>query len=507
MEKRTQTNSNTSSYFKKGYFMSKFNTKSANANKTLTHEGAVAYKKDVVDAWFNMLFSSYAENHCYESANSQVERFIEYTEEVALLYGADFVAKAAIFARNALGMRSISHILAAWLNNQSFEYKRIFFRNFCNRPDDVSEVFAAIQGNGDKRSHAMIRGFGDYLSTLSSYTLGKYKLNGHNFNMYDLINITHAHSAAIDSYKNEELEIPDTWEVKISTAENEIERQAEWRRLVEEKKLGYLALIRNLRNILNADVDVDWIDAYLIPQITNEQAIHKSLVFPYQIYTAAKQVPSASYSVLSALEKAFIIACDNMPSFDGKTAILLDVSGSMDDNISKNSIVTIKEVGACFAASLFYMSPKNTTFIKFGNRAKAKFLKKAMNPFALIDAMCDNEGVGYGTEVDSAFEVLTLLDSEVDRIFLISDMQTMSASRGWYCRKSGYDIFKDYCEETNTHPKIFSFDLGNYHSQITNPKDPNVHLMTALNDQIFKIIKILDSNISMVDFINRAVNL
>lgn len=485
--------------------MSKFNSKSVNESKTYTHEGALTYKKETANAWFNMLFSSYLEDHCYETSNSQMERFNEYTNKMIDTYGAEFVAKAAIFTRHELGMRSISHVLAARLNSLQFDNKRSFFRNFCNRPDDVSEVFACIQNMGDKRSHAAIRGFGDYLSMISPYTLGKYKLDGHKYNMFDLINITHAHSNAIQMYKDGNLFAPDTWEVSISTAENDEHRKAEWRRLVEENKLGYMALLRNLRNILNADVDCFWIDKYLIPQIENKEAIKKSLVFPYQIYTAYKYLDVLNLAIQCALEQAFRMACDNMPVFNGKTAIVLDVSGSMNDPISRNSKITIKEVGACFAASLFLTNPTDTIFVKFGNHAMEKKLQKSMSAFEIIHSMCENENMGYGTVVNQAFDCLARTGGDVDRIFLISDMQTMNDQPYWYSSTSGYDDFDTYQKKTGNHPKVFSFDLGNYHSQIGNPKDPNVHLMTALNDKVFKIIKLLDNNVSFVDFINKVI--
>ena len=200
------------------------------------------------------------------------------------------------------------------------------------------------------------------------------------------------------------------------------------------------------------------------------------------------------------------MACDNMPVFNGKTAIVLDVSGSMDDPISRNSKITIKEVGACFAASLFLTNSVDTIFVKFGNHAMEKKLQKSMSAFGIIHSMCENENMGYGTVVHQAFDCLARIDVDVDRIFLISDMQTMEDQPYWYNSLSGYDAFNTYQKKTGNHSKVFSFDLGNYHSQIGNPKDPNVHLMTALNDKVFKIIKLLDNNVSLIDFINKVIS-
>jgi hypothetical protein len=49
------------------------------------------------------------------------------------------------------------------------------------------------------------------------------------------------------------LETPDTWEVALSGGN---EKKETWERLMQEKKLGGLAFIRNLRNMTNAKLIV-----------------------------------------------------------------------------------------------------------------------------------------------------------------------------------------------------------------------------------------------------------
>ena len=271
--------------------MANFNKVKIHDSKTVSYEGGTVYKKSPVDEWMNLLFSSFMEDKFYESAEDLQERFEELTQKMADTYGYEFVAKAAFFARNELGMRSISQFVASWLNDKSFENKRAFYRNFMHRPDDVAEIFAAIDQRNSKRSHALVRGAADYISSLNEYTLAKYKLNSRTYNMYDVINITHAHSHAIDLYKAGELKSADTWEVNISAKSDKTERDQEWKRLVEEHKLGYMALIRNINNILAVeDIDNAWIVGYLVPQIINKEAIQKSLMFPYRFYTAYKNL-------------------------------------------------------------------------------------------------------------------------------------------------------------------------------------------------------------------------
>ena len=231
--------------------MGNFNKVKQSGPNAYSYEGGAVYNKNVVDEWLGMLFSSFMEDAYYETAENQQKQFIKLTEKMYDKYGAVFVAKCAVFARNELGMRSISQLVAAWLNDKSFETKRDFYRAFMHRPDDIAEIFAAVDFLKQKRSHALVRGGADYLSTLKPQTLAKYKLNSRNYNMFDLINITHATSEAINQYKQGILENADTWEVKIAGASSKEERQQEWKRLVEEHKLGYMALIRNLNNRLH----------------------------------------------------------------------------------------------------------------------------------------------------------------------------------------------------------------------------------------------------------------
>ncbi len=479
--------------------MARFN--SVTQPKTVSsYEGATLYEKDTLEEFLNFLFSSYLTDQFYETKEEQLDRFLRLTHKVEREYGPEFIAKAAYFARNELGMRSISTLLAADLNSsngfQKETTKRKFFAEFPHRPDDVAELFAAIDMLKNKRSHATVRGCGDYISSLNGYQLAKYKLIGHEYNIYDLIRITHAHSAAIDKiYETGSFEDIDTWERKISMASSDEERDNEWIRLVEDHSLGLLALLRNLRNILSALSSYEenlssWIMDNLYPQLTNEQAIRKSLVFPYQIYAAyaaiRDEIPPA---LLDALCRAFEISIQNMPEMEGKSAFFLDVSGSMNDTISPKSNITLKEVGAVYAAAMMIKNPNNI-FIKFGTYAKQCNYQRSiitLNPFSIIDKMINTENCGCGTSVSSAF---TELNESVSRIFLISDQQTMGDN--WYTTPA-IDNYNKYCSIYGD-AHIYSFDLGNYHGQYANPHNPYVHLITGLNDKIFKILPYLEKN-------------
>ena len=487
--------------------MARFN-ETKQTNKTTSYEGGDVYSMNLEDEWLNFLMSCMLEETFYESADKQRERYLELTEKMANKHGFEFIAKASKYVRNELGMRSIAQLTAAWLNDKKFEGKRSYFKNFCHRADDVAEIFAAIDSLNMKRSHAAVRGCGDYLSSLGDYQLDKYKMSNRTYNMFDCINITHAHSKGIDAFKRGELKKANTWEQVIS-ASNEADKGEKWMELVSSNSLGYIALIRNLRNIIDSTMTFNNIDIWymteLIPRIINEDAIKKSLIFPYQIYTAYKMLKSSGYtrytnisqSLTMALDAAFRISVNNVPEIDGSTAIILDVSGSMDDYVSYRSVTTLKELGAVYAASI-WMRNKSVDIIKFGTKAKYADTTIGGNIFDFIKRMVDNDNLGYGTDIRKAFNIL---DYSVDTIFIISDMQIMGDSYDMYYDNEGIESYQKW-ENKYGKAEVFSFDISNYHTTVANPKKKNVHCLMSLSPKIFDYIKILQSGVSIVDYIN-----
>lgn len=487
--------------------MSKFNARKSGPAMAQSYEGATLYEKSLEEEWVNFIFSSMMQDGFYESADEQMMRYKELTESMIEKYGPVFAAKAARYSRQELGLRSISEYTAAMLNDYQFDYKRQFYKDYFRRPDGVAEVFAAVDSLGSKRSHALVRGAGDYLSSLGEYQISKYKMKGKEYNLFDLINITHAHSKAIDAYKNDTLQMADTWENRISNAGSEEARNENWCDMVETGKLGYLALIRNLNNIVDAAPSVEWIEKHLCPQITNEVSIRKSLVFPYQIYTAYKYLKSAPICVQSALDSAFRTSVANMPELEGSTAIVLDVSASMNSPISEKSKLSIKEAGAVYAAAILYAN-HDSYFVKFGDDARAMKVSFKSNMFYLIRNMCDNDGCGFGTNIIPAFEVLEKSGKTFDRIFLISDTQVMGQTKGngwgWgYCydpQAARQKVNRYLAAYSKTH--IYSYDLGNYRTQVTSPDSGRITLLTALNEKVFDMIRLKEQSTSLIDIIN-----
>ncbi len=483
----------------------------SNKIKNVTYEGAKAVEKSLDQEWVNALCSSFLNGGFYESAESQTSRYVRFTRDMVAARGPQFVSKAAVFSRNVLGMRSVSALTAAILNEYKFEGKRDFYKEFFRRPDDVAEVFGAVDMLGGKRSHALVRGACDYLSSLSEYSLGKYKLAGRTYNMYDLINLTHAHSAAIEKYKNGTLPVPETWETVISAADAK-EKGAAWEYLVENGKLGYMALLRNLRNIYNnVDKPASWWEEHVFSRLIDADQIKKSLVFPYRLYVAYRELestlPSGSGKFLAvcktSLGLAFLRSINNLPLLEGDNLLAVDVSGSMGDPISPKSDITLKEVGACYAAMLL-LGGGFSDYVKFGTKA-AMYTPRdfsASNIFDQIDDMANNDDLGCATCVNEIWPLIK--GASYDRIFIISDMQVMDekGAADICCWSSSSDMtFGDYCESAGETPKVYTFDLGQYHNEPAS-FGGNINYFTALSETTLKFISLLESGVSICDYID-----
>jgi len=118
--------------------------------------------------------------------------------------------------------------------------------------------------------------------------------------------------------------------------------------------------------------------------------------------------------------------------------------------------------------------------------------------------MQDNEHCGYGTDI---LPVWKMLDQHYDRVFLFSDMQVMGSRCSWRWTYND-DIAIDAINAMNEYmrrygrTRVYSFDLGNYSTQISNPQRGDLTMLTALNDKVFQMLSILEQGGNIVDYIN-----
>ena len=125
-----------------------------------------------------------------------------------------------------------------------------------------------------------------------------------------------------DCTKFEELTLatPDTWEVALSSGGD---KKDHWTRLLNEGKLGALALLKNLRGMHQAGVD-----QALVKEVLKRTDVSK--VLPFRYIAASRYVPHLEAN----LEEALFRNLQEGRKIKGSTVLYVDVSGSMNRALS-----------------------------------------------------------------------------------------------------------------------------------------------------------------------------
>lgn len=466
--------------------MSRFN-KASNGTKTVNLAGGKAYSQTPELELVSILLTSFANDSFYRSSNETFDRL----KELILLCDKKFVAQCAIYARTKFGMRSITHVvaseLAKYVSGES--WGKDFYNTIIYRPDDMMEILSYHTSNKNKISNSMKKGIAKAFDKFNAYSLAKYRGEGKGFKLIDVVNLVHPkptdkNAEALNALVKGELKSFDTWESELSkagqTASND-EEKAEfkkdvWVKLIREKKLGYFALLRNLRNILEQAPEVI---NEAIEQLTNEELIKKSLVLPFRFLTAYDEIQKMNPSskvreVMIALNKAIDISLNNVPKFDGETLIVLDVSGSMFGNDIKSPHI----IGSLFSAVL--AKSNNCDFMTFSDNAQYKNINTMDSTLTISTSIRFANG---GTNFHSIFQTA---NKKYDRIIILSDMQ------GWIGYESPVKSYNEYKERTKSNPFIYSFDLKSYGS-MQFPQN-NVFCIAGFSEKIFDIMKLMETD-------------
>jgi hypothetical protein len=459
--------------------MARFNPKVTAPKKVVNRAGGLAHKQSDKLELVSVLLTNMLQDQFYRKAGDAVDRLAEL---VATLPDKKFVAKAGIFARTKYGMRSITHVLAGELakNVKGENWTKSFYDKVVFRPDDMTEILSYYMGKyGKPIPNSLKKGLGQAIQKFNAYQLAKYRGEGKELSLVDLVNICHPKAnPVLAKLMKGELVSTDTWEAKLTkagqVAENEDDKAelktAAWSELISEKKLGYFALLRNLRNISQQAPQV--LDEAL-KQLVDEKAIKKSLVFPFRFLTAY-ELFDESRKILKALDQAVEISISNVPKFTGSTLVVLDESGSMSGKPA--------QIGSLFAGAI-WKANHDADFMVFSDTARYKGQNDAMLPLMELSRKIQKEMHFGGTDFHCIFRQAK---KAYDRIIILSDMQ------GWIGHDTPAREYRDYCLKFSCNPFIYSFDLQGY-GDMQFP-EPNVCCLAGFSDKVFDVMKVVESD-------------
>lgn len=453
--------------------MSRFNERKETG--VLNLAGGKAYKEPKELQLLSLLLTSFGDDKTYRNANDTFAKLDELIKDC----DKSFCAKAICYARREFGMRTITHyaasVLAKYIGSET--WAKDFFAKVVYRPDDMTEIIACHLSRNQKISNAMKKGFAKAFGEFTDYQLAKYRGDGNKVKLVDVVNLVHPiqtekNNGAIEKLVNGTLKSFDTWEVELSAAGGDKDKKRKvWHDLIMENKLGYFALLRNIRNIVN--LGDDELNNIAFNALLNENAIHKSLVLPFRFATAYRELSSIDAKAMKTISKACEIACDNVPKLQGKTLIALDVSGSM---------ANVADIAALFAAVL--LKTNDCDLIKFSYDSQYKIVNTDDSLMTIKDRL---RFAGGGTNFVSIFEAA---NKKYDRIILLSDMQAWVQNSYYF--KSPSAAYNFYKEKYNKDCKMYSIDLAGYGTLQVPEKD--VYCLAGFSEKIFDIMKYLEED-------------
>jgi 60 kDa SS-A/Ro ribonucleoprotein len=184
------------------------------------------------------------------------------------------------------------------------------------------------------------------------------------------------------------------------------DKREAWERLLREQKLGALALLRNLRNMREAQVDESLVLAAL-------GEMNTARVLPFRFLAAARYAPQWE----ERLEQAMLKSVANAEKLSGKTIVLVDVSGSMTAPLSRRSEMQRTDAAYGLAVLLREIGEKVSVFSFSDKLAQVP----ARRGFALRDAI-DGSQRHNSTQLGAAVGELNR-NENYDRLIVITDEQ------------------------------------------------------------------------------------
>lgn len=389
-------------------------------NRTTTHEGGRAIvQQPAVELERSVLACMLWEDTFYECGESIADRIARLTQLVPVKVAVDI----AVRARNDMNIR---HAPLWVMNHLLPRAEEAFDKNISlsdtladllTRPDDLTEMVSLYWKNGRKPLSAQLKkALAKAFVRFDAYQLAKYNRK-EAVSLRDVLFLCHAkprtqeQDALFKALINNTLTPPNTWEVRISAAKGDpVEAKKVWEELLENRKLGALALLRNLRNMEKVNVSPK-----LIRTVLRERTDWPK-ISPFQFLSAVNAAPR----YLDELETAMLQAARTDTKLGGTTLLLVDASGSMNASLSGNSDVTRLDTAVGLSIVLREVC-EDVTIVMYATNSTEIPRFRGFAIGTLIKNNDIRDKIGYGTNTGSALRNHAY--SKYDRVIVLTDEQ------------------------------------------------------------------------------------
>jgi len=456
---------------------------SANGNLQFLKTEAQALYEDVVGGL-------YGTSTAFKSSDALVQNVRENVKKCVDAGMLDFVANLALHARSEMNIRTLPVMLvvefakaiaekrqtvlneiknteAAPMNDnirkrllsalkaraesQGYAHMRQLVTDVIQRADQITDLYAyalSVFGTKNAIPLAVKRGVADAFNKFGEYHYGKYKNSG-SLTFKDVLRIVHPKA---DSEKRGEvfakimsdsLAVPYTWESLLSangqkSGKEKLSDKQLWTQLVSSGKVGYMALIRNLRNIIQAQLDSDVYKQHVLDVIADPARVQSSKQLPMDLLQAYSVVRPLCGKAAEAVSKAIDASVANMPHIGNHVWIICDFSGSMGepwDNTqqswmsptpSRDNMISAIDTATFLAASLIKSAGKssvNLAVTLFGSSAKTVSIDASQSVVKIREALLKYRvgGISGATNFRAALAEGSSLGFTPDTVLVCTD--------------------------------------------------------------------------------------
>ncbi|MFI0479951.1 TROVE domain-containing protein [Actinomadura sp. 9N215] len=498
-----------------------------------THEGAPGYARDTKSELFLLSVSNMVgEDTFYEMAGDRDARFRGLVHQVAV-DDLPWLAGFLPWLRDEANLRSAPLVaaleavrarLAAGLNGGN----RQLVSSVIRRADEPGEALAYwLAAYGRAVPKPVKRGIGDAVLRLGTeFNYVKWGSESRGVAFADVLNLTHPGDrkgsaqrlqgpwqhdlfgyavkhrhqpdapipASLETLSRRDallsmpvderrrvLEDPDllrragfTWEALAGWLQGPMDAAA-WHAVIPS--MGYMALLRNLRNFDEAGVS-DEVATRVAARLADPAQVTRSRQFPYRFFSAYLAAPSLRWA--DALDKALTASTSNVPEFRGRTLVLVDTSASMSSGgVSARSKMTYAQIAALFGVALAARGNR-VDLHGFADGTFRHWFRRGASVLREVERFTRRIGeVGHGTRIAEAVHATY---RGHDRVVIVSDMQTFGG--GW-----AGDV-------TNSAPPdvpMYGFNLAGYKHAAMPTGTGTRHEFGGMTDRTFPLIPLLES--------------
>ncbi len=462
---------------------------------TSNRDGFPAYERPLAEQYLQTLMTNTLGNTYYADGEELLQEAMDIHTRM-MAEDPEFASRALVFARNEGLMRLQPLLGLAYLSKADTGLFSRVFNSVIQIPSDLADFLTILSGLGrGQGGRAVKREVAGFLNIVNEYWALKYNGRGRGYSLGDAVATTHpkpvnerqkqifryltGQEADLSDLPQiaafESLKLADTVEEQISLITggrlpHEIVTGAIkpgreiWNAILPQ--MPVFALLRNLNTLDRAGV-LDENREYITGRLTSREILQKSKIMPFRFINAFENVKSDW--VRDVLRQAVELTFDNLPDIPGKTAIFLDISGSMNGEYLRT--------GSVFALALFKKTLGNAIFWLFDTEVEEA--RASMHDSILTQA--ERIYARGGTDTGAPMRKLTAKKEKVDNIILITDEQQNTGS-------PFYGELKAYRKKVNPEARAFIIDIAPYRTAVVPPVDQLTYYIYGWSDTVLQYI-------------------